>query len=533
MSWQNCVFVVLLWPLIGLQNHLHSISTHILRTSQRFPARCRRPPCCSSPWPTCSGHEKILTHEWELSLFTDIILISTPYLPCKQQVVTSNTGPILVLIQPFGSDVSSFLGNVYSRQATESVNCKNSSVSFVMKCCPTWTTVRNPASVQNLLNLSCCDNFSIRSPYLCNSNCAKNSCNRLQVGTIMDRQFSTAFAFEHSSGQRARGSKYWVNLSNQLNLRLLTKCVHDRPVNLWIVRILQCPSSWKYCSISIVIRNPASVQNLLHLFYCDNFSIRYLYFCNFIFFMYRIIGQRYVCLRHTWHERGTRLSFHNAPPLPSVPSCQDSSSHISATADNFLPSLLLSNTPLDNGLVTRKTGYPLSPNVNIIISVILCHSSCGLSSLIEQLFFSDSGPKNYHFPASNLFPWRTTNWAFDSHSFWLSLDHHNLLNIDMKMIRPVNSSGWSLIFDMNSWVLWQSCNVVNPGKMFHSNSIDSPSSLYKFLCSGELLNHVNLSLHAMIDWGFSFIFPNLRIGRPLWLIHHKSKTNTSMKSLPN
>ena len=80
-----------------------------------------------------------------MSLFTDIILISTPYLPCRQQVVTSNTGPILVfpLIQPFGSDESSSLGKVYSRQATESVNFENSSVSFVMMYCPTSTVVRN------------------------------------------------------------------------------------------------------------------------------------------------------------------------------------------------------------------------------------------------------------------------------------------------------------------------------------------------------------------------------------------------------
>ena len=39
------------------------------------------------------------------------------------------------------------------------------------------------------------------------------------------------------------------------------------------------------------------------------------------------------------------------------------------------------------------------------------------------------------------------------------------LNIDMKMIRPVNVAGFSLIFDMNSWTLLQSCNVVNPGKI--------------------------------------------------------------------
>ena len=115
---------------------------------------------------------EILTHEWELSLFTDSILISTPYLPCTQQVGTSGSGPILVFprIQPFGSDESSSLGKVYSRQATKSVNCENSSVSFVMEYCPNSTTFRNPASVQNLLTLSCCDNFSIRSLYLCHRN---------------------------------------------------------------------------------------------------------------------------------------------------------------------------------------------------------------------------------------------------------------------------------------------------------------------------------------------------------------------------
>ena len=38
------------------------------------------------------------------------------------------------------------------------------------------------------------------------------------------------------------------------------------------------------------------------------------------------------------------------------------------------------------------------------------------------------------------------------------------LNIDMKMIRPVKSSGSELIFDRNSWTSRTSCNVVNPGK---------------------------------------------------------------------
>ena len=82
----------------------------------------------------------------------------------------------------------------------------------------------------------------------------------------------------------------------------------------------------------------------------------------------------------------------------------------------------------------------------------------------------------------------------------LSLDLHEMsLNIDMKIIRPVNFAGVKLNLDSNSGTLWQSCNVVNPGKIFHSNSIGSPSILSKVLYSGELLNHVNLSSHAIFD----------------------------------
>ena len=47
---QKYVMVVLLFPLIGLQKHILPSSTHILPSSfQRFPARCRRTLCRSSP----------------------------------------------------------------------------------------------------------------------------------------------------------------------------------------------------------------------------------------------------------------------------------------------------------------------------------------------------------------------------------------------------------------------------------------------------------------------------------------------------
>ena len=76
------------------------------------------------------------------------------------------------------------------------------------------------------------------------------------------------------------------------------------------------------------------------------------------------------------------------------------------------------------------------------------------------------------------------------------LSHEMSLNIDMKIIRPVKFSCCTLNLDSNSWTSRTSCNVVNPGKIFHSNSIGSPSILSEALYYGELLNHVNLSSHA-------------------------------------
>ena len=69
----------------------------------------------------------VLVHRLNFN-FLDIYLVGS-------QVVTSNTGPILVFprIKPYGSDEFSSLGKVYSRQATEFVNCENSSVSFVIE----------------------------------------------------------------------------------------------------------------------------------------------------------------------------------------------------------------------------------------------------------------------------------------------------------------------------------------------------------------------------------------------------------------
>ena len=112
----------------------------------------------------------------------------------------------------------------------------------------------------------------------------------------------------------------------------------------------------KYCPTSTVFRNPASVQISITRFCCQGLSTSSWYF---------------------YHK-------------------------FSCAKSSVEPPLLLS-TPLDNGLVDRKSGCPLPANVNIICSAILSHYPCGLSSLIEYHFFSDPGPRNDHCPAPNLF----------------------------------------------------------------------------------------------------------------------------------
>ena len=114
---------------------------------------------------------EILTQEWEFSLFMDMILISTPYLPCKQQVATH----IPIRVQFWCFFGSNLMVQILLRLLAKCTHdrplhliTENFAVSFVMKYCPILITFRNRASIQNLLHLSFCDNFSIRSPYFCN-----------------------------------------------------------------------------------------------------------------------------------------------------------------------------------------------------------------------------------------------------------------------------------------------------------------------------------------------------------------------------
>ena len=111
----------------------------------------------------------------------------------------------------------------------------------------------------------------------------------------------------------------------------------------------------------------------------------------------------------------------------------------------------------------------------------------------------------------------------------------------MKMIRPVNSTDFSLIFDRNSWTLLQSCNVVNPGK--YSTRIPlTHHQLCPKLCivvNSWTTSTCLLKQYLIVGSRSSFqsTIQNLKIREPSrtrgwWFLDHQSKINVSMKIIP-
>ena len=78
-------------------------------------------------------------------------------------------------------------------------------------------------------------------------------------------------------------------------------------------------------------------------------------------------------------------------------------------------------------------------------------------------------------PLPNFLAYKDTSRAFARHSSSLSFVPQEMsLSIDINRILPVKISGVSHNLLSKSLTLSQSCNVSNPGKMFHSNSVGSP-----------------------------------------------------------
>ena len=89
---------------------------------------------------------------------------------------------------------------------------------------------------------------------------------------------------------------------------------------------------------------------------------------------------------------------------------------------------------------------------------------------------------NDHCPVPNFLAYKDTTLACTRHSSSLSLVPQEMsLTIDMNRILPVKISGVSHNLLNKLLTLSQSGNVSNPGKIFHSNSVGSPSIPSKFL----------------------------------------------------
>ena len=82
---------------------------------------------------------------------------------------------------------------------------------------------------------------------------------------------------------------------------------------------------------------------------------------------------------------------------------------------------------------------------------------------------------NDHCPFPNLLAYKDTSRAFAKHSSLLPfLSQEMSLNIDINRILPVKFSGVAPKSLSRSLTLPQNCNVLNPVKIFHSNSVGSP-----------------------------------------------------------
>ena len=78
-------------------------------------------------------------------------------------------------------------------------------------------------------------------------------------------------------------------------------------------------------------------------------------------------------------------------------------------------------------------------------------------------------------PFPNLLAYKGTSRAFARHSFSLSFVPQEMsLNIDKSRILPVKFSGISPNLYSKLLTFSLSCNVLNPGRIFHSNSVGYP-----------------------------------------------------------
>ena len=165
MGWQDLVFVVLLWSLIGLRNHPHSVLTHILRTALlRFPARC-----CSNSRPLHLWIVRIMQYlsSWNTVRFQQHSGIMHPY----------KIFSICLVVITFQFVLGIFV--------IENL-CEDD--HHYSKACLSWSRLARMLSWKGFIFFTHFWDCSVKTELIYRSNGANNSCNRVLVGSLELRE---------------------------------------------------------------------------------------------------------------------------------------------------------------------------------------------------------------------------------------------------------------------------------------------------------------------------------------------------------
>ena len=154
---------------------------------------------------------------------------------------------------------------------------RNTSLWF---CLRLWSTRKSTCiRFQRIESSNCNSEFS----------CSFLSCSlllRMAVVHRLNSNFHSIFTLWAAGCDFKCGSNLSVHpnptLWNRAFFHPLTTCTHDRPLNLWVVKTMQCLLSWKLSDFNCVQESCIStnVQILITLSWCDFFSIRSWYLCN-------------------------------------------------------------------------------------------------------------------------------------------------------------------------------------------------------------------------------------------------------------
>ena len=146
---------------------------------------------------------------------------------------------------------------------------------------------------------------------------------------------------------------------------------------------------------------------------------------------------------------------------------------------DFTPFPLLFNSPLSKALLARNTRCPLSAKLSIMPSAVLPHSPSGLLTWVPYHFVSDPGPRKDPMSLresssilSNSVSVRKFNFLFPRLVQSMSLD------IDMKMILPLNCSGSHFGSVIIFWTSSRIPNVVNPWEICPLETPSAPRRPY-------------------------------------------------------